>query len=188
MAAADLPSLEPAPLAVLVGPESTGKTTLAASLAAHYACPLVAEYAREYLDEARARGRMGYREADLERIARTQWSRETVARARGMAIADTDLLVMAIWWRERYRRVPRWIATRLKRHERRLYLLCRPDLEWQADPLRESPDELDYLFDRYQAKLERLGATFRIVDGTGVARFETALDALDSWLNASQSR
>ena len=36
---------------VIFGPESTGKTTLAKDLAAHYKAPWVPEYAREYLQE-----------------------------------------------------------------------------------------------------------------------------------------
>ena len=52
----------------IVGPESSGKTTLARQLAAHYGCPWVPEYAREYLEGL---GRM-YEEHDLEAIAQGQ--------------------------------------------------------------------------------------------------------------------
>ena len=52
----------------IVGPESSGKTTLASQLAAEFGCPWVPEYAREYLE-----GRGGYyNEADLEVIAEGQ--------------------------------------------------------------------------------------------------------------------
>ena len=52
----------------IVGPESSGKTTLARQLAADLGCPWVPEYAREYLDGL---GRT-YEEDDLQIIARGQ--------------------------------------------------------------------------------------------------------------------
>lgn len=57
------------------GPESTGKTELAAKLAAHFRAPLVAEYAREYCDAQG--GVLGLE--DMAPIAREQWRREDAA-------------------------------------------------------------------------------------------------------------
>jgi nicotinamide riboside kinase len=36
---------------VIVGPESTGKSTFASQLATYYQCPLVTEYGREFCEE-----------------------------------------------------------------------------------------------------------------------------------------
>ena len=52
----------------IVGPESSGKTTLARQLAAELGCPWVPEYAREYLEQ---RGGY-YDESDIEMIAEGQ--------------------------------------------------------------------------------------------------------------------
>lgn len=62
------------------GPESTGKTQLAATLAAHFGAPLVAEYAREFWD---AHGLIALE--DIPVIAREQWRREDEAAARPAA-------------------------------------------------------------------------------------------------------
>ena len=54
----------------VIGPESSGKTTLARKLAASYGCPWIPEYAREYLE----RHGSAYDETDLEKIAEGQYS------------------------------------------------------------------------------------------------------------------
>ncbi|MCB1685167.1 MAG: ATP-binding protein, partial [Pseudomonadales bacterium] len=87
----------------LTGPESTGKTTLARSLAAHFNVPMVAEAARDYLG-----ARQGYGEKDLLEIARLQIAAERDARSShdGLLISDTDLLVLQIWWEEKFGPAP----------------------------------------------------------------------------------
>jgi len=65
----------------IVGPESSGKTTLARQLAAHYGCPWVPEYAREYLESL---GGM-YEELDLEAIAQGQL--EAIYKTSGVQLA-----------------------------------------------------------------------------------------------------
>ena len=59
---------------VIIGPESTGKSTLCAALAAHYHTEWVREYAREYLEEHG----MGYGYETLTTIARGQLALEDV--------------------------------------------------------------------------------------------------------------
>ena len=173
-----------APIVALVGPESTGKTTLAQGLARDLDALLVTEFARDYLEEARLHGRDTYTEDDLQTIARTQWANECAARDRRFTIADTDLLVMAIWWRERFERVPDWIDDCLRRTEtKKLYLLCRPDLAWEPDPLRESRDDLARLFTLYADALEDIGQPFFVVEGEGPKRYDHARLAVGRWLD-----
>lgn len=178
------PAGELAPIVALVGPESTGKTTLAQSLARDLDAVLVTEFAREYLERARLDGRETYTEADLHTIARTQWANECSARRERFVVADTDLLVMAIWWREKYARVPAWIDDCLRTTEcRKFYLLCRPDLPWEEDPLRESRDDLARLFTLYEGALEDIGMPYAVVEGRGARRIENARRAVSTWLN-----
>ena len=61
----------------LTGPESTGKSTLAAQLAAHYGTSFAPEFAREYLAESGPH----YTARDLEEIARGQLAAEAEAAA-----------------------------------------------------------------------------------------------------------
>lgn len=160
----------------IVGPESTGKTTLAQALAERLDAPWVAEVARTWLA-----GRRGYAAADVERIARAQLAAESAARRQAppRLVLDTDLLVILVWWREKYGPAPPWLTAALARQPRRRYLLASPDLPWAPDPLRESPHDRERLFEVYQAELVARGERFGVVTGAGDARLQSALAALE---------
>lgn len=159
----------------IVGPESSGKTSLAERLAEVFDAPWLPEYAREYLT-----GRPEYVEADLETIAREQARQESALVEAGhpLVVLDTDLVVIRVWWSEKYGRVPRWVDAHLEQQSQRLYLLTRPDLPWEFDPLRESRDSRDRLFEVYVATLERFRFNYVEVRGTGEARYELAEEAV----------
>ena len=159
----------------IVGPESCGKTTLARALAERFGAPWVEEYARAYLS-----GRSIYDESDLVAIARGQLASEERAleRAPTVLVLDTDMLVISIWWREKYGHSPDWVDAALRSLPARTYLLPRPDLVWEPDPLRESQFDRERLFDVYRQMLEEREATFGIVGGRENARLRSALDAL----------
>src|SRR6185312_11980454 len=123
---------------VVIGPESTGKSTLCAALAAHYRTGWVREYAREYLEEHG----MGYRYEDLALIASRQLENEDRAAGEGPALLfiDTDLYVIKVWSEYVFGRCETWVLEEIARRRYDAYLLCKPDLPWAEDPLREYPD------------------------------------------------
>ena len=160
----------------LVGPESSGKTTLANQLAVHFGAELVAEFAREYIDTLNR----PYTKEDVTFIAKQQVESENRAIKSGNAIiiCDTDVLVVKVW------RVVKWgdtdslVENRFKNQEQRLYLLLRPDLPWEADSQREHPTERNELFAYYKDYLIQTKKRFAIVEGLGVLRLENALRAI----------
>jgi NadR type nicotinamide-nucleotide adenylyltransferase len=163
----------------VVGPECTGKTTLARLLADYLDAPYVEEYARGYLAERPSRqGR--YDQTDLETIAQGQILLEENARKTGalIVVVDTDLLVMWVWWREKYGQVPEWLEAALDAQTDRHYLLMRPDIEWERDALRESPLDRDRLFEVYRSALNERGDNFDVIDGQGEKRLNMALKVL----------
>jgi len=95
---------------VVTGSESTGKTTLARTLALELRAPWVPEFARDY---AAARGGV-LSAADVEPIARGQVAREDAAMAalgdRGVLVLDTDLVSTTVYAEHYYGRCPAWIA------------------------------------------------------------------------------
>ncbi len=171
----------PQPLVICVtGAESTGKSTLAGALAQALGSPLVPEVARDYLA-----GREGYDRDDVLAIARAQHAAEQQALEAGdrLVVADTDLTVIQVWWEEKYGELDPWLASALAARTPRRYLLTMPDLPWEFDPLRESPDDRERLHRRYLALLSEAGFPFAQVSGTGSARFDLAWSQLQVWLD-----
>lgn len=161
---------------VLTGPESSGKTSLAEALAEHYGAPAVPEYARAYLENL---GRP-YEEEDLLHIAQGQlaWEEEYAARAGEWLIIDTSMVVLKIWSEYKYGRCHPFILENLHKYQYDLFLLCRPDLPWSFDPLREHPDQREELFSMYQRELDVLGFPYEVISGQGEERVQRALAAL----------
>ncbi len=160
---------------VITGPENSGKTTLARELSKYYSVPWVPEYAREYLESRGGR----YDEEDLLHIARGQVAQEdTLARSTDLLICDTSLEVIKIWSTYRYGRCHEWILHKVEERKPALYLLCRPDLPWVFDPLRENPHDREQLFQLYIAELRRQGVPYVEIGGQGQERLDAALAAV----------
>ncbi|MEL7342337.1 MAG: ATP-binding protein [Bacteroidota bacterium] len=160
----------------IVGPESTGKSTLAIKLAAQMSAHWVPEYAREYLANL---GR-DYQQSDLLEIARGQvaWEQEQASLGGNWLFCDTNLLVIKIWSEVKYGEVHPWIAEQTRLQDYALHLLLYPDLPWEPDPLREHPDQLLELFARYEQALQIANVPYKIVKGKGEKRTMNALASL----------
>ena len=143
---------------ILTGPESCGKTTICKALSDYFKTPYCKEYAREYLKKD-----LKYNQEDLYKIAKIQLKSEQDKR-----ILDTDLITIKIWSDFKFGNCENWILNQInkQRHEKRFYLLCRPDIEWEADPLRENPNNRIEIFETYKNTLEKLGHNFSIIKGT----------------------
>ena len=162
---------------VLTGPESSGKTSLAKALAGHYGAPMAPEYARTYLEQL---GRP-YEEEDLLHIARGQltWEEHHAMEAEDWLIVDTSLIVLKVWSEYKYGRCHPFILENLRTSRYDLFLLCRPDLPWAFDPLREHPDRRAELYLLYERELKAYGFPYRVISGQGAQRFQNALTALE---------
>ena len=123
---------------VIIGPESTGKSTLSADLAALFHTQWVPEFAREYLINQNG----FYEEDDLLAIAKGQLALEdkTCATASDLLFCDTDLYVLKVWSEHKYGRCDGWILEQIAQRKYDLYLLTYIDVIWEDDPLREHPD------------------------------------------------
>lgn len=150
----------------IIGPESTGKSTLSRYLAQRYGGVLVEEYARTYLEE-RACGSGGaytYAREDVENIAHCQIEQlRMLSQEEGLAFFDTELIITKVWMLHKYDECPIFVEEALRKYPMDVYLLCYPDLEWQPDPVRENPTIREYLFDWYEREVQALGVPYYIV-------------------------
>jgi NadR type nicotinamide-nucleotide adenylyltransferase len=163
---------------VITGPESTGKTELAQSLAEKWGTVWIPEYARSYVEQL---GRP-YDYDDVVRIARYQVTQESgyLAKARnGIIFFDTWLIITKVWFDLVYGRCPGWVTEHIRSAEIDLFLVCNTDLPWIADPVRENGgDKREALLKLYCEEIRSYGFNFEFVDGFGNVRIANALNAL----------
>jgi len=148
----------------ITGPESSGKTSLAESLAAYYQCNWVPEYARTYLEQTEG----NYDEEDLLAIAKGQLENERSIKASTgsrLLIADTEMTVIKIWSEFKYKRCHPWIIKQFNEQHYHAYLLTYPDISWEFDPLREHPGQGFELFDLYHEQLNKKGVNLHVIKG-----------------------
>jgi nicotinamide riboside kinase len=164
----------------ITGPESSGKTSLAIEIAAHFGSSYVPEFARFYLQN-RA---FNYTVADLEHISRSQveWFERSARIKAPLLIQDSDFAVMHVWMEERFKQCSLEIEAMRRSMHFNHYLLCAPDLPWSFDPLRENPNDRWRLFERYVAVLQAWGLPYTIVEGEGQPRINMALAKISGLL------
>lgn len=162
---------------VVIGPESTGKSTLSAALAQGLNTLWVPEYARSYLEQKGGH----YQYEDLLAIAKGQLECEhqLAQEAKNFLICDTDLYVLKVWSEHKYGKTDPFILHNIARQKYDAYILCGIDMPWEADPLREHPDEAmrRYFFALYKDIVVQSGLPFVIVSGNQEQRIAQALEA-----------
>ena len=170
---------------VIVGPESTGKSSLCAALAAHYQTEWVPEYAREYLTTHGT----NYRLEDLSVIARGQLALEdrltasTMSAGKHLLFIDTDMYVMKVWSEFVFGRCEPWILDQIVTRQYDAYLLCWTDLPWTKDELREYPDleSRDRLFHIYKDCLINQSTPWTEISGQGEERIANGIAAVEGF-------
>jgi NadR type nicotinamide-nucleotide adenylyltransferase len=171
---------------VIIGPESSGKSSLCELLALHYRTAWVPEYAREYLT---LHG-MDYRFEDLLVIARgqlhleDQYTANAITAGDQLLFVDTDMYVMKVWSEFVFGRCDPWILGEIARRPYDGYLLCRPDLPWVNDPLREYPvgPARDQLFHIYKDSMVNQSLPWAEIKGEGEDRIAAGIAAVERML------
>jgi nicotinamide riboside kinase len=156
---------------VVTGPESTGKSELSKWLSENFEGEWVNEYARTYLQQKKV-----YQLEDLKKIAFGQFSSLLSAKNSQKAIifSDTCLMNIIIWSDYKFGYIDPFIEEWYGLQEVDFYLLCRPDIPWKADPLRENEHNREELFALHQLAIEKSGVPYRTIYGEGMTRFNLA--------------
>jgi NadR type nicotinamide-nucleotide adenylyltransferase len=171
---------------VVIGPESTGKSTLCEDLARHYGTLWCPEYAREYLTIHGTE----YNYDDLLLIAKGQLSLEEkfeteVGSSSQLLFIDTDMYVMKVWCQFVFGKCHQFILEQIKKRKYDLYLLCNIDLEWVPDKLREYPDlaTRKKLYEIYETLLQGQLTPWTEVSGNSEQRLRTSIEAVNTLFN-----
>jgi len=178
---------------VILGPESTGKSTLCKQLAAHYNTIWVEEYAREYL----LKNGTVYTYENLLDIAKGQIEAEELG-IRNWELGnhkpqttnhkpvfiDTDMYVMKVWCEFAFEKCHHWILNRIAERKYDLYLLCNIDLPWVNDELREYPDLISRqkLYHYYKDILINQNVPWADISGNYEERLNKAVTGVDNFL------
>lgn len=172
---------------VIIGPESTGKSTLSKALAEHFQTLWCPEYAREYL----LKNGTNYSAADLLTIAKGQLKLEDEFLQKiqeetksSVLFVDTDMYVMKVWSEYVFGTCDFFILDTIIKRKYDGYLLCNIDLPWVKDELREYPDEKprQELFAIYKDLLINQTVPWALISGTNTERTATAIKATNQFL------
>lgn len=148
---------------IISGPESSGKTTLANHLSKIYNSNLINEYSRDFLNKNKNK----YSYEDLLKIAKIQFHQEKLLSKKEICICDTDLITIKIWSEFKYKKCDIWIKDMINRQstEKRIYLVCKPDIKWEYDPQRENEHNRDEIFEIFKREIKKLKHDFFIIEG-----------------------
>lgn len=175
---------------VIIGPESTGKSTLCELLSDHYKTYWVKEYAREYL---LANG-TNYTFENLLNVAKGQISKEDFGIQNlinsssninsKLIFIDTDMNVMKVWCEFVFGKCHHWILDTIVQRKYDLYLLCNVDLPWVKDELREYPDlaNRQKLYHHYKDIMINQQVPWIDVRGNYEQRLQKAIDSVNKIL------
>jgi len=168
---------------VLVGPESSGKTTLSKLLSEKLNASLVNEYGAEYIDKLNlnknTRNNKNFTILDISHIAAGQiYSEDTTNFNNGIIIYDTDLITTQIWSEIYFNMTPKWIIDESYRRKYDLYLLMDIDFDWIDEGIREFPDKRKWHFNRLKQELDRRKINYKIISGTVENRLKQSISII----------
>lgn len=168
---------------VLYGPESTGKTTLAKALAAHFNTIWIPEFARDYLQEKWDKRRELCTIDDLLPIAKGQirLENEGLKRANQWMFCDTNVLTTAVYSQIYYNTCDDALLEAAKKNQYDLYLLTAIDVPWEKDDLRDKPNEREMLLEQFKNALDTYQLPYILISGEKEARLKTAIRILSAY-------
>ena len=178
---------------VVIGPESTGKSSLCEQLANHYNTEWVKEYAREYLltngteysyDNLLeiAKGQLDLENAAIELVDNKTTNISESNSSSKIILLDTNMYVLKVWCEFVFEKCHPWILNQIVENSYDLYLLCDVDLPWVKDELREYPDlEIrEKLYHHYKDLLVNQSTPWVNISGNYQQRLYNAINAIDS--------
>jgi NadR type nicotinamide-nucleotide adenylyltransferase len=174
---------------VLVGPESSGKSTLTKWLAQRFCTPFVAEYGRTFQENV---GRDLRLEDMLVIAAAHQAAEDAISiQGKGLIFVDTEAIITKAWCRVFFKAVPEGLESLIRPNRYALYFLTEPHShEWHDDGWRLQPDRADRMrfCHEVRAELEAYGCPYLVLSGDWEDRQRQAEAAVNRlWVDSSPS-
>lgn len=176
------------PRVVLIGAESTGKTTLTQALAARFGTGYVLEYGREHWERKLAGHDLATPPAwtsdEFVHIAAEQARREDAAArtADPVLFCDTNAFATGTWHERYYGHRDARVDALGARCRVSLYLLTAPDVPFVQDGFRDGEHIRQWMHQRFVQQLTAIQAPTVLLDGPHVARWPRAVAAVESLL------
>lgn len=171
---------------VCFGPESTGKTTLAKALSEIYRTSWVPEFMRRYFEEKWQGGKGVSIPEDILPIAQGQmfWENHHTKEADKILFCDTDLLQIKLYSQLYFdgfcpTQVEKYALENIYHH----YFLMAIDIPWEADNLRDKPEERAKLFKRFETELIQHNRPYTVLEGDFQKRVNKATQVIEKLLN-----
>ncbi|MEN5087175.1 ATP-binding protein [Sphingobacterium sp. PCS056] len=162
----------------VVGPESTGKSTIAQAVARHFDTVCVPEYAREYCKNL-------HNEYTLQDEVNMYYGQIALENTliplakNNLLICDTTIMTIKIWCDYLFGDTPQDVKEEINNRHYDLYLLMDIDLPWEEDPLRDFPEHREHFMGVWESELKSLKANYIIISGLGDERLKNALEAIN---------
>lgn len=144
----------------IVGPESTGKTTVFQYLQSYYKCTTINDYSRKYL----SKNGLKYSEKDILTMATNHSNLIRNSSYTELTILDTDLLNYVIWYEVKYSKFDDHLLNLWRNNQADLYFLLLPTLSWEYDEMRESEFTQDLLVSLHFKYLNENNCFYYIID------------------------
>ncbi len=171
---------------VLIGAESTGKTTMAKQLADHYQTTWVPEYGREHWERKVAGLSMtgplpGWTRDEFIHIAQEQQHREDMAAriANRVLICDTNSFATGTWYERYYQRRNERIDQIGLKAKSDLYLISALDVPFVQDGFRDGESIRAWMDDRFTQQLEAAARPWKRISGPYSLRLCMAISAVN---------
>lgn len=175
---------------LIIGAESTGKSTLTERLSQYYTdkgldVGMILEFAREWIDDI-LDGDMNRLEFEhITHFGKTQMSLVKLAvslKEHDVIFSDTDAIVSSVFQNIYYGKIDEELLEIANNENWDLILFTQPDVPWIDDGQRDLGDRREEVNNIFKHELEKRSFKYVEVKGNWEERFNIATEAVDSIL------
>lgn len=146
---------------VLTGPESCGKSYLSSEIAKFFNAKLIPEYSRIYYEKHPFTNT----EKEITTIAKLQIEAESnYTESDYVLISDTGILSIIVWMQYYNYKIPTFIQNYWENAPYTHYLLCKPNIPWIKDELRNNEKDRDQIFNTFENMLKKYNRPYSIIN------------------------